>query len=234
MKLKLCTIFLILLIPTMSFTIEYEIDNVFGSYLVSGIKQRISMDLEGVRLIDVLKVLSQQSGLNFVSTEAVQDRLLTFYFEDVPLKTAMDIIFKANGLAYDYFPEAKIFVVKEVGKPTLELKTKVYRLKYVRLTGSRLQIESDAIMKGCGGGDSEGSDSAEASGLSEAIEQILTEHGKVAEDASTNSLIVVDVPANFPVIDQVIQSLDIAQPRVLIEVEVIDVSKDRLDQLGVE
>ena len=210
--MRLIIIFFFLLHPFAGFTFDYEASNLYGDFAIASGDKCVSMDLEGVALVDVLKILSQQTGLNFVSTEGVQDRELTFYLEDVPLKEAMDIIFEANGLRYDYFPEAKIFVVKEVGKPTLELKTKVYRLKYIRLAGSRLQIESDAIMKGCGGGDSEGSDSAEASGLSEAIEQILTEHGKVAEDASTNSLIVVDVPANFPVIDQVIQSLDIAQP----------------------
>ena len=63
------------------------------------------MDIEGVYLITVLKILSKQTGLNFVSTEAIRDRQLTFYLDEVPLKEAMDIIFDANGLTYDYFPE---------------------------------------------------------------------------------------------------------------------------------
>ena len=46
------------------------------------------------------------------------------------------------------------------------------------------------------------------------------------------SLIVVDVPSQFPVIDEVVAKLDIAQEKVMIEVEMLDVSKTHLDKIG--
>jgi len=241
--MRLIIIFILLFTPYMAFSGEYQISNIYGDYVISKVGKKISMDLEGVSLIDVLKALSQQTGLNFVSTEAVKERKLTLYFENVPLRNAIDIIFKANGLSYDYFPDAKIFIVKEMGKPTIELKTKVYYLKYIRLSSSRLQNEIDDILggeeKGISGEDKKNGEGEEeketeigASKISEAVNKVLTENGKVVEDPLTNSLIVVDVPSQFLMIDEIIRRLDIPQPKIMIEVEMLDVSKHVVDELG--
>ncbi len=218
----------------LGFCLDYEIDNIYGEYLISGTKNNISMDLKDVPLIEVLKALSKQSGLNFVSTEAVRDRRITLYFNNVPLKDAMDIIFEANGLTYDYFPKAKIFVVKEMGKPDIELKTKVYTLKYVRLSSSRFQQEVDDLLASGEEEGSSGSGSTETEDIRSVVEGVLSDNGKVVEDTYTNSLVVVDVPSQFPIIDKVISQLDRPQPKVMIEVEMLDVSKHLIDQLGID
>jgi type II secretory pathway component GspD/PulD (secretin) len=56
--------------------------------------------------------------------------------------------------------------------------------------------------------------------------------GSVIEDFRTNSLIVTDTPAKMKVISQVIASLDVAVPEVMLEVEMLDVSKDVVDKMG--
>ncbi|MCM8832110.1 MAG: hypothetical protein NC918_07970 [Candidatus Omnitrophica bacterium] len=217
-------------------------NNFYGDYYLAISDKIISLDVEGAKLVDILKMLSQQSGFNFVSTEAVRDRKLSLYLDKVPLKEAMDIIFSANNLSYDYYPEANIFVVKEMGKPSVELMTKVYPLKYVRVTYSRLQKEivnkiekdyqtqSGASAEASGGG---GEEKAGGRGIKDAIKKLLTEFGKITEDPLTNSLIVTDVPSRFPMIDEVIKKLDVPLPMVVIETEMLDVSKKTIDKLGV-
>jgi len=191
--------------------------------------KKISLDLENAALVDVLKMLSQQIGLNFISTEAVRDRGITLYMEEVGLREAMDIIFKANNLAYDYYTDSNVFVVKELGKPTLELKTKVYQLQYVRVRSSKMEKEVISMLED----DEEEQESDDAqTGILGAVESVLTEFGKVTEDPITNSLIVVDVPIQFAVIDKIISELDIPPVKILIEVEMMDVSKAHLDQIG--
>ncbi len=205
-----------------------QVDNIYGDYLIAKSKRKISMDLREVSLIDLLKVLSQQSGLNFICTEAVKNRKLSLYIENAPLKEAMNVIFKANNLSYDYYPRANIFIVKELGKPTIELKTKVYKLKYIRVKNSRIQKEIDNLIA------KEEEEEEEKEGIRAAVEKVLSEYGKVIEEPITNSLIVVDVPSQFPIIDEVIKTLDVAPPKVLIEVEMLDVSKSLVDKLGLE
>ena len=206
-----------------------QVDNFYGDYLLSKVKKRISINLEKVRLVDLLKAFSVQSGLNFICTEAIRERTLTVYLDNVPLKEAIDMIFKANNLAYDYYPQANLFVVKELGKPSVELKTKVYRLKYIRVKGSRLQEE----ITSSGGGEGGGGGAKVEVHIKEAVEGVLSEYGKVIEEPSTNSLIVVDVPSRFPMIDKIIESLDKPQSKVLIEAEILDVSKTAIDKLGI-
>ena len=223
-------IFLIVfLIFILSWSTGYSRDNIYGDYLFGSMDKKISLDLENAALVDVLKMLSQQIGLNFISTEAVRDRGITLYMEEVGLREAMDIIFKANNLAYDYYTDSNVFVVKELGKPTLELKTKVYQLQYVRVRSSKMEKEVISMLED----DEEEQESDDAqTGILGAVESVLTGFGKVTEDPITNSLIVVDVPIQFAVIDKIISELDIPPVKILIEVEMMDVSKAHLDQIG--
>lgn len=224
---KVSKVFLfVVILPVIAFA---EIDNNYGELLIMKTKKTISVDFQGVALVNLLKVISQQSGLNFVTTEAVQERKITLYIEDVPLKKAMDVIFTANNLAYEYYPQANIFVVKEMGKPTIELRTKIYTLKYARVSNSRIQQEIDNLLKGEGGSDSGGT----KGGITQAVKESLTKNGKVIEDELSNSLVVIDVPSQIPAIDHIVRSLDVPQPKVLIEVEMLDVSKRVIDKLGV-
>ena len=223
-------IFLIVfLIFILSWSTGYSRDNIYGDYLFGSMDKKISLDLENAALVDVLKMLSQQIGLNFISTEAVRDRGITLYMEEVGLREAMDIIFKANNLAYDYYTDSNVFVVKELGKPTLELKTKVYQLQYVRVRSSKMEKEVINMLED--GEEEQESDDAQT-GILGAVESVLTGFGKVTEDPITNSLIVVDVPIQFAVIDKIISELDIPPVKILIEVEMMDVSKAHLDQIG--
>ena len=77
----------------------------------------VSMDFQDAKLKDILKVFSIQSGLNFIASEGVQDRMITLYMDNVPIQEAMDKIFKANNLSYELDEETSIFIVKDWGKP---------------------------------------------------------------------------------------------------------------------
>lgn len=208
----------------------------------------ISMDFQDASLKDILKILSVQSGLNFIASEAVQDRKVTLYFDNVPLTQAMDRIFSANNLSYELDKNANIFVVKEWGKMETETVTKIFYLKNASVSTSALK--ADLLKSSTGPGSTATSDSSssssgsalsggkwkvdEESGITSAVKKLLSSAGLVMEDFRTNSLIVTDTPAKMKVISQVIASLDISVPQVMLEVEMLDVSKDVVDKVGFE
>jgi len=199
----------------------------------------ISLDFQDVGLKDVLKVFSMQSGLNFIASEAVQDRKITLYLDKVPLSQAMDKIFSANNLSYDLDRQANIFVVKEWGKMETEMVTKIFYLKYATVSSSSLKSEmskSSVAASAVSGSTSAGSKWKEEgeSGITNAVKKLLSKEGTVIEDYRTNSLIVTDTPMKIKVIGQVISSLDIVVPQVLLEVEMLDVSKNAIDKIGFE
>jgi len=197
----------------------------------------ISMDFQNASLRDVLKVFSIQSGMNFIASEAVQDRKLTLYLHNVPLKKAMDKLFKANNLSYELDRDANIFIVKDWGKLQVETETRVFYLKYATVTTSSMKQEMSNYLGG-GGGASSGSAAGkwkqeEDAGLTKAIKKLLSSVGSIIEDYRTNSLIITDTPSRLEVIAKVIASLDVSVPQVLLEVEMLDVSKNSVDKLGV-
>ena len=182
----------------------------------------ISMDFKDASFKDILKILSVQSGLNFLASEAVQDRRVTLYLDKVPLKDAMDKIFQTNNLYYVYDRSANIFVVQDMGKPEVELVTKIFFLKYASVSVSQLNKEL-GVNLGAGSADNS---------ITVVIKKLLSNAGSVFEDGRTNSLIVRDVVTRIPVITEAISALDVPQPQVLIEVEVLDVNKGLLDKIG--
>jgi len=194
----------------------------------------ISMDFQDANLKDILKVFSIQSGLNFIASEALQDRKITLYLDKVPLNKAMGKLFKANNLSYELDKDANIFIVKDWGKPQVETVTKVFFLKYATVSSSSLKEEmGNQIKSGGGGGGGSGKWAAEAdTGITKAVKKLLSSFGSVIEDFRTNSLIVTDIPSRMLVITQVITSLDVRVPQVLLEVEMLDVSKNTVDKMG--
>ena len=140
---------------------------------------KISMDLQDASLKDVLKILSMQSNLNFVAAETVQDRKVTLYMDNVPLKEAMDKIFKANNLSYDLDKEASLFIVKDWGQLTVETLTEVFYLKHAMVSSSSLKEEIKNNMT------QQNADSSSTSSSSSSSDSGSTDRGKwkVEDDA---------------------------------------------------
>jgi len=193
-------------------------DGDYGASLKAGPSpgRLISMDFKDANLKTVLKVFSQQSGLNFVASQNVKDRTVTIFFDNVAVEDALSHIINANNLVYEQEPGSKIFIVKESGKPELETITKIYELKYTQLISSSTKEGVDM----------------EAEIIS-VMEGVVSENGKVIADKRSNSLIVTDVPSQFVIIENVLSNLDVRTPQVMIEVEMIETTTTIADKLGV-
>lgn len=182
----------------------------------------ISMDFQDANLKDVLKVFSQQANLNFIASESVKDRKVTLYLDKVSVQDALNTLMSANNLAYEQKKDSKIFVVKELGKPEVETVTKIFPLQYAKVKGYEL-TEAGKQRK-----------EEQTIGIREVIERLLSEHGRVTEDARTNSLVISDVPSQFAQIEKAIKELDVKLPQVMIEAEIIEATLETIDKLGIE
>jgi type IV pilus assembly protein PilQ len=214
-------------------------------------EKTISMDFKGAALNDVLKIFSQQSGLNFIASDAVSSRTVNLYLDKVPVDQALERILSANGLTYELQEGSNIFVVKPVESPQDSIMTRIYRLKHATVASSKIfttltagdssqssssgssgsSNSSSSGSQGSRGGNSQ-QPSAALPGIVGAVRSILSPSGSVVEDPRTNSIIVTDLPSRFPRIEQLIARLDVKIPQVLIEVEMLDISKDTADLLG--
>jgi len=177
----------------------------------------ISMDFQDINLKTVLKVFSQQSGMNFIASQNVQDRTVTIYFDNVKVEDALNYIMNANNLSYEQEPGTNIFIVKETGKPEVETITKIYELKYAQLS---------APAKSSSG-------SSEEVEIVSIIQSMLSKDGKVIADKRSNSLIIKDVPSQFPIVENLLARIDVRTPQVMIKVEVLETTTKAVENLGI-
>lgn len=201
------------------------------------LEPEISMDFQDASLKDILKIFSIQSGLNFIASEAVQDRKITLYLDKVALSEAMDKLFKANNLTYELDKESNIFIVKDWGKPQLETITKIFFLKYATVSQSSLTKEKKIVSCGTTAGTTSSTTAGTTegeTGITDVVKKILSEYGSLIEDRRTNSLVVTDIPSRMVVIEKTIAALDTPAPLAMLELEMLDVNKDTVDKLGFE
>lgn len=202
----------------------------------------ISMDFKSTSLRDVLKAFSIQSGLNFVASDDIAEKRLTLYLENVTPEDALKRILEANRLTYELEPESNIFIVKQLVEAAPEVKvetqTRIYRLKYARVsTGS---IAGGTGGTGAGGGTGTGPGGLlgvvprTVTGIDMIIPKLLSKYGSFATDERTNSLIITDIPSQFPVIEETIARLDVPTRQVMLEAELLEVSVGDLQRAGVE
>ncbi len=177
--------------------------------------RRISMDFQEAALKDVLKVFSQQAGLNFVASKEIENKKVTLYLDGVTVEDALTSILEANNLTYEQKPDSSIFIVKESTKPKIKMITKVYSLNYAKAGEGESDIKS-------------------------IIENLLTKDdsggvlGSIVNDARTNSLIITSVPENFPLIENTLAKLDTRTQQVMIEAEIVEVKTTAIKKLGLE
>jgi len=187
----------------------------------------------------------------------------------VTVMDALDRILQAGGLIYERPLGSEIYIVTpkpEIpGEMQVATITRVYRLKFARVSTSRLARAAEALgaqtpfeaakttaalssgggtggsgggggsrTGGGAGGGGGGSQKEQEIGIDKVVEKLLTEVGKVVVDERTNSLIVTDVPSNFPRIELVLSALDVRTAQVLIETEVLETSLGKVKDLGIE
>ncbi|MDP6685921.1 MAG: secretin N-terminal domain-containing protein, partial [Candidatus Omnitrophota bacterium] len=110
---------------------------------------------------------------------------------------------------------SNIFVVKESGKSAVDTVTKIYELKYAQLSPSPTADGEET--------------EAEILGL---LGDLLSTNGKIVADKRSNSLIIKDVPSQFPIIENVLSRVDRRTPQIMIEAEIIETTTTLADQLG--
>jgi len=180
----------------------------------------ISLDFQGADLRAVLRTFAEISGLNIVIDPAVQGTV-DVALRDVPWDQAMDIILRANKLGYSV--DGTIVRIA----PNTVLKAEEDERKAL------LDAQNDASQLGTMQRQLSYAKGEEVATLLKSA-NVLTKRGQANVDARTNTLIVRDVPTQFPDITTLIDGIDRAQPQVEIEARIVQTNKTYARALGVQ
>jgi len=224
----ICLFLMMLVIPLNVCAQELSIDT-SSPFINPKFDKKISMDFQDVPLVDVLKIFSQQSQMNLVTSEAVAEKRITVYLDNVPVDQALEQILRANSLTFEVQSGTDIYVVKSYTQPDAELVTRFYQLKHASVSAAAINTTLDIES-----GDETGAPGSESATLLETVKGLLTDKGKVHEDTRTNSLVITDIVSNFPKIESTLAKLDVPVPQILIEVEMLEVAKATADRIGIK
>jgi type IV pilus assembly protein PilQ len=180
----------------------------------------VSLDFQGADLRAVLRTFSEISGLNIVIDPRVTGTV-DVALRDVPWDQALDIILRANGLGWRVEGTIVRIAPREVF--TAEDKS-LAEQRDARDAAEQLMTTTRQLSY------AKGEDVVRL--LKET--RILTKLGQAQIDPRTNTLIITDVPGQFEQIQNLINTLDTAQPQVEIEARIVQTTKSFARALGVQ
>ena len=95
------------------------------------LKTPISLRAKDASLSEVLQVLSERSGMNFVSGEGVHREKMTILLNKTPLDEAINILVRASGLSYEIIGNSVLIAEPEKLKEEVGQMGYVVELKYI-------------------------------------------------------------------------------------------------------
>ena len=146
---------------------------------------KISLDIKGMDILDVFKILSMRSDLNIVSGRNVRGNV-TMFLKDVDIWDAFEIILAANDLAYE-----------KHGNIINVMTQRDYELLYGEKYRDRRIVKTIKLKY------------ARVEDVSAILSQIKTNIGKVVADEPSKSIVLVDVPDKIKEMEEIMQGLDV-------------------------
>ena len=160
--------------------LAYSQINCMYSHVASAYEsKKITLDIKGMDVLDVLKMISKQADINIIAGKNVTGRV-TMFLKDVDAWEAFQIIILANDLAYEQ--EGKIINV---------MTARDYELKYGDRFAEKKQLLSLPLKH------------AKAAIFAQVLNQIKSKIGSVTVDDPSNTLIIIDTPEKLKQIKQI-------------------------------
>ena len=179
----------------------------------------ITMDFQGVDLRSVLRTFAEISGLNMVIDPDVQgtvDMILT----DVPWDQALEVILRGNNL--DYTVDGSIVRVAKIDTLKKEQESK-QQLAKVSADAGTLAVRTFTLSY------------AKAAAAAPLVKRaVLSPRGDVQIDERTNTLIITDLSARLDTVQQLLNTLDRAEPQVEVEARVVQTTREFAQAVGIQ
>ena len=146
---------------------------------------KISLDLKGMDVVEVIKMLAIKGNLNVVLGSEVKGRV-TIFLKSVNLMDALNIILVANNLAYDKRGDI-IYIMSQ--------------RDYERIYGEKYEEKKEVMtfrLK-----------YSKAADVSKALNQIKSKVGKIVVDEGSNTIVAIDNPSAVAQISEAVADIDI-------------------------
>jgi len=177
--------------------------------VVKGPAGTISLDLKGVNILDVLKLISKESGLNIAAGQNVRGTV-TIFLKDVDIWDALRIVLETNGLAY----EREGNLVKVMTDQDYE---RFYGEQFREKTAIRvLPIHYSNALS-----------------VSQSLNQVKTRIGRIVVDERANTLVLIDIPERIDQMVKIVEEIDVPSETRIFELDYANAeeTKTKLEEI---
>ena len=186
----------------------------------------VSLDFQDADIIPILRLLSDVSGFNVVVHPDVKGKI-TMKLLNVPWEQALDMVLKTftlnkviDGNVIRIAPASvfareqeenvkqKVAEMQSLSAETMGIiEPRVFPINYADVTLVEGTLKSA---------------------------KVLSSRGNISADKRTSSIVVYDVPAIFPYIEKLLETLDKPTPQVLIEARIVEINTSDAVDLGIQ
>ena len=155
----------------------------------------------------VFEVLSRQTGINFIFDKDIKsDGKTTIYVQDVPIEQAIDLVLGQNQLARQILSDNMVLIY-----PNTTSKQKDYQDQIVKTFYLNTAQPKDV----------------------EGLLKTMLDARTLVVNERANAIVMRDTPENVRMAEKLVASVDVAEPEVMMEVEILEISRGKMQQLGI-
>ncbi|HEY2634119.1 MAG TPA: secretin N-terminal domain-containing protein [Steroidobacteraceae bacterium] len=155
----------------------------------------------------VFEVLARQTGINFVLDKDVKsDSKTTIFVQEVPIEEAIDLVLDQNTLARQILSSNMVLIY-----PNTPAKQKDYEEQIVHTFYLTNAVPKDV----------------------ESMLKSMLGAKTLFVDERTSVVVMRDTPDAVRMAEKLVASIDVPEPEVLIEVEVLEIARSKLLNLGI-
>lgn len=156
----------------------------------------------------VFEVLSRQTGINFVFDKEVKsDGKTTIFVQQVPVEQAIELVLGQNQLARQVLSDNMVMIYPNTAAKQKEYQDEIVKTFYLTNTDPKK--------------------------AQELLKTVLNAKTLFVDDKA-NLLVMRDTPEAVRMAEKLMASLDLADAEVMMEVEVLEITRSNLQQLGIE
>jgi len=168
----------------------------------------ISIELRDVTLRNIFETLQRATGINFIFDRDVRsDQRTTILLRDASIEDAIRMVLLTSSLEQKVLNDNTVFIFPNTPQKLREYQELVVKGFYL----ANADVKQTANMI-----------------------RTLVKTRDIFIDEKINMLVIKDTPAAIRLAERLIAAQDLAEPEVMLEVEVIEVATNWLQQLGLQ
>src|SRR5437588_1625166 len=169
---------------------------------------KVTLQLRDAPTKMVFEVLSRETGINFILDKDVKsDTKTTIFVQDVPVEEAIDLVLDQNQLARQILADNMVMIYPNTAAKQKDYEQQIVRTFYL----------TNATPK-------------DVEGMLKSVLAAKT----LFIDERANVLVMRDTPDAVRMAEKLVASVDVAEPEVLLELEVLEISRSRVQDLGIQ